>query len=93
MKKIPVCEPLFVGNEEKYVLDCIKTGWISSSGKYIEKFETSFAKYCDVKYAVAVSNGTVALHLSLIAAGVKQGDHVIIPNVLLRHEEAPNHNE
>ena len=80
MKQIPVCEPLLAGNEEKYVLDCIKTGWISSSGKYIEKFEKSFAKYCDVKYAVAVSNGTVALHLSLIAAGIKKGDHVIIPN-------------
>lgn len=76
---IPVCEPALLGNEEKYVADCIKTGWISSSGKYVSEFEQQFASYCDCKYGVAVCNGTVALHLALIALGIGKGDEVIIP--------------
>jgi len=77
---IPVCEPHLNGNELKYVKECIETGWISSSGVYIKKFEESFANYCGAKYAVCVTNGTVALHLALLAIGVKKGDEVIIPN-------------
>jgi perosamine synthetase len=80
MKFIPVCEPFLNGNEHKYVTDCLRTGWISSSGKYVKAFEESFAAYCGVKYAVAVTNGTVALHLALVATDIKQGDEVIIPN-------------
>ena len=76
---IPVCEPTLLGNEEKYVTDCIKTGWISSSGKYVSEFEQQFASYCDCKYGVAVCNGTVALHLALTALGIGKGDEVIIP--------------
>ena len=76
---IPVCEPALLGNEEKYVTDCIKTGWISSSGKYVSEFEQKFAKYCDCEYGVAVCNGTVALHLALTALGIGKGDEVIIP--------------
>ncbi len=76
---IPVCEPLLGGNEEKYVSDCIKTGWISSSGKYVSEFEQKFAQYCDCSYGVAVCNGTVALHLALTALGIQKGDEVIIP--------------
>lgn len=77
---IPVCEPFLNGNEKKYVEDCMETGWISSSGKYVTEFENAFSKYCDCKYGVAVCNGTVSLHLALSALGIKAGDEVIIPN-------------
>lgn len=77
---MPVCEPMLAGNELKYVTDAVSTGWISSSGKYVTDFETAFASYCGVKYAVAVSNGTVALHLMLVAAGIGNDDEVIIPS-------------
>jgi perosamine synthetase len=80
MDFIPVCEPFLNGNEAKYVNECITSGWISSSGKYVTAFEEKFAEYCGVKYGVAVCNGTVALHLSLVAAGIKAGDEVIIPD-------------
>jgi len=79
-KFVPVCEPLLAGNELKYITDAVSTGWISSSGGYIEKFEKAFAKYCGVKYAVAVTNGTVALHLALVSLGIGTGDEVIIPS-------------
>lgn len=78
--KIPVCEPFLNGREAEYVLDAVRTGWISSSGKYVTEFERSFAAYCGVKYGVAVCNGTVALHLALRAIGVGPGDEVIVPN-------------
>ena len=80
MEFIPVCEPFLGGNELEYVTDCINTGWISSSGKYVKAFEEKFAEYCQVKYGVAVCNGTVALHLALVAAGIGPGDEIIIPN-------------
>jgi len=76
----PVCEPLLAGNEANYVNDAISTGWISSGGKYVKQFEEKFAEYCGAKYAVCVCNGTVALHLALVALGVDKGDEVIIPN-------------
>ena len=80
MNNIPVCEPLLDGNELNYVLKAVKTGWISSSGEYVKKFENSFASYCGAKYGVSVCNGTVALHLALVAIGIKRGDEVIIPD-------------
>lgn len=81
MKKfIPVCEPMLAGNELKYVTDAVSTGWISSSGTYVNKFEEEFAKYCDCKYAVSVCNGTIALHLALLTLGIKKGDEVIVPS-------------
>ena len=76
---IPVCEPCLNGNELKYVTEAVKTGWISSSGKYVSEFEKQFATYCDCQYGVAVCNGTIALHLALIAAGIGKGDEVILP--------------
>ena len=79
-KFMPVCEPYLNGNEEKYVLDCVKTGWISSSGEYVKRFEEEFAKYCGCKYGVAVCNGTVALHLALVSLGIGKGDEVILPS-------------
>lgn len=77
---IPVCTPLLGGNEVKYVTDAVSTGWISSSGSYVTKFEEAFSKYCGVKYGVAVCNGTVAIHLALAALGIGKGDEVIIPS-------------
>jgi perosamine synthetase len=76
---VPVCEPFLNGNELKYVMDAVSTGWISSAGKYVSEFETKFAQYCGCNYGVAVCNGTVALHLALAALGIGKGDEVIIP--------------
>lgn len=81
MNRIMVAQPKMVGNERKYVLDCLDTNWISSNGKYIEMFENSFAKFCNVKHAIAANNGTTALHLALVALDLKPGDEVIIPTV------------
>ena len=77
---IPVCEPALLGNELEYVTDAVKTGWISSSGKYVSEFEQQFASYCGCQYGVAVCNGTVALHLALVALGIGKGDEVIMPD-------------
>ena len=79
-KFIPVCEPLLAGNELKYITDAVSTGWISSSGSYLQKFENAFAQYCGVKFGIGVCNGTVSLHLALKALGIKEGDEVIIPD-------------
>lgn len=79
MTHIPVCEPLLDGNERAYVLDCVDTNWISSSGTYIPKFEDAFAHYCGARHGVACSNGSTAIHLALAALGIGPGDEVIIP--------------
>jgi perosamine synthetase len=79
-RKIQVCEPFLNGNEEKYVMDAVSTGWISSSGSYVTRFEDTFAEYCGVKHGIAVCNGTVAIHLALTALGIGKGDEVIIPS-------------
>ena len=76
-KEIPLHEPKFIGNEKKYLKDCIDTTFVSSIGKYVDKFEKKIAKYTGAKYAVATTNGTSALHVSLILAGVGQDDEVI----------------
>ena len=79
MDFIPVCEPYLNGRELEYVTDAVRTGWISSSGKYVTAFEEKFAEYCGVAHGVAVCNGTIALHLALLALGVGKGDEVILP--------------
>ena len=76
-KKIPLHEPKFIGNEKKYLNDCINTTFVSSVGKFVNKFERKISKYTGAKYAVATTNGTSALHVSLILAGVEQNDEVI----------------
>lgn len=79
MKYIPVTQPLFAGNEIKYVTDCIQSTWISS-GKFVERFEKKFAAFCNTSYASTTSSGTTALHLTLLALKIKAGDEVIIPD-------------
>jgi perosamine synthetase len=79
--KIPVYQPALNGNEKKYVNECLDTTWISSKGKFIDEFESSFANFIGVKYAASVSNGTVALHLAMIALGIGPGDEVIVPSL------------
>lgn len=74
---IPLHEPRFVGNEKKYVLDCIDSTFVSSVGKYVDDFEKQIATYTGAKYAVACVNGTAALHMAMLVAGVKQNDIVI----------------
>ena len=78
---IPVYEPYFIGNEKKYVNQCLDSNWISSKGEFINKFETKFASYIKVKHATTVSNGTVALHLALMALSIRKGDEVILPTL------------
>lgn len=79
-KFIPVCEPLYLGNEEKYTLDAIQSRWISSAGDYIRKFEEQFSNFCGVKYGIATTSGTTALHLALKAVDVQEGDEIVIPD-------------
>ncbi|OCA87871.1 aminotransferase DegT [Bacillus sp. FJAT-27225] len=76
---IALHEPVFRGNEWEYVKECIDTSWVSSVGKYVDLFEEKLAEYTGVKKAVAVVNGTAALHVSLKLVGVEQGDEVLIP--------------
>jgi len=77
---IPVNEPLLAGNEQAYVADCMSTGWISSSGSYITRFENDWAAYCGMKHGIAVSNGTTALQVAIDALGLGPGDEVILPS-------------
>ena len=77
---IPVNEPLMIGREADYVLDCVRTGWISSAGKYIERFEKEWAAYCNRRHGVAVSNGSVALELAVSALDLPPGGEVILPS-------------
>ena len=72
-------EPCFEGNEWEYTKQCLDSGWVSSAGKYVEKFEQHLADFTGVKQAVALVNGTAALHLSLLLAGVKAGEEVLLP--------------
>lgn len=76
---IPVCEPVLQGNEARYVMDCLNTGWISSAGKYIPLFEQAFSGKVGCDYGIACVSGTTALHLILAALGLGPGDEVIIP--------------
>ena len=86
---ISVCEPLIGERELQYVIDCIKTNWISSKGRYIEEFEQKFASYCGCKYGVATTSGTTALHLALVSLGISKGDEVIVPTFTMTASVLP----
>jgi len=72
-------EPSFEGNELAYVTDCVKTGWVSSVGSYVDRFEADLARYTGARHAVVVSNGTSGLQVALMMVGVRAGDEVLIP--------------
>ncbi|MFN7890873.1 MAG: DegT/DnrJ/EryC1/StrS family aminotransferase [Pirellula sp.] len=78
---VRVAEPVLDGNEKKYVLDCLEENWISSKGKYIDRFEKLLAEYCGTRCAVVTNNGTTSLHLALLALGLDRGDEVIMPSL------------
>jgi len=80
MEPIPVYRPRLTGNVVAYVNECLSSGWISSRGEFIPRFENSFADYVGAFGATSVSNGTVALHLALEALGIGRGDEVIVPS-------------
>lgn len=80
-ERIPVSEPSLTPRAKEYVLDCLDSGWISSQGPYVERLEREFAAVAGVAQSVAVSNGTAALHLALLAAGIGPGDEVIVPDL------------
>ena len=79
--RYPVYMPEFQGNEKKYVNDCLDSTWISSRGKYVSAFEEHFANYIGIENATSVNNGTVALHVALLALGIGPGDEVIVPTL------------
>jgi perosamine synthetase len=81
MIKFPVSDPEIGKEELAYVTECVKTGWISSLGPFVGRFERAMAEACGVQYAVATANGTVALHLALAALGISLGDQVIVPDL------------
>ncbi len=78
---IPLSEPAITGNEWKYIKECLDTGWVSSVGSYVNRFEKMVAEYAGCRYGIAVVNGTSALHLSLLVCDVKSGDEVIVPTL------------
>lgn len=80
-ERIPLSVPLIDGNEWSYVKECLDTGWVSSAGSYVERFESEIASYVGARHAVACVNGTSALHISLLLMGVRPGDEVIVPTV------------
>lgn len=78
---INLAEPSFVGNEKTYLMDCIDSGWISSQGAYVDRFEQQFSQYLGCEYAAATSNGTTALHLALMALDIGPRDEVLVPDL------------
>ena len=79
-RPIALHEPYFGGNENAYVKSCIDTGWVSSAGEFVNRFERELATYCHAKYAVVMVNGTCAIHAALLCLGIKPGDEVLIPS-------------
>lgn len=76
---IPVCEPVMGKEELKNVVECLKSNWISSKGKFIDEFEEKFSSYVGTRYGVTTTSGTTAIHLGLASLNISQGDEVIIP--------------
>lgn len=80
-KRIPLSVPVIEGNEWTYVKECLDSGWVSSVGSYVDKFENSFASFTGSKYAIACVNGTAAIHIALKLVGVNSGDEVVVPTL------------
>src|SRR3984885_9329498 len=78
---LPISKPYIGAREKELVVDALDSGWVSSIGKYIDEFETGFARYCGTEYALAVNNGTTGLHLALATLGLQPGDEVIVPDL------------
>jgi perosamine synthetase len=78
---IPLHEPEFAGNEWAYVKECIDTGWVSSVGSYVNRIEADLAEFAGTRHAIATANGTAALHICALLAGVEPGDEVLIPTL------------
>ena len=78
---IPMSCPSIGPKEMEYVADCMASGWVSSVGMYVERFERAFADVAGTKYAISCSNGTAALHLALLASGLRTGDEVLVPTL------------
>ncbi|SHE33475.1 DegT/DnrJ/EryC1/StrS family aminotransferase [Schwartzia succinivorans] len=89
MRKIFVNEPVLDGNERKYLNECIDTNWISFEGPFVKKFEQGMAELTNRKYAVAVSNGSVALDTAVLALKIGEGDEVIMPTFTIISCAAP----
>ena len=81
VEEIPLASVDLSGNEERYVVDALRSSWISSLGPYVERFEREFAGACTTEAAIGVCNGTVALHLALLALDVRAGDEVLVPSL------------
>ena len=81
MKRISIAEPVFNGNEKKYLMECIDTGWVSANGRFVTEFQNKFAEYNGSKYAIACANGTVTLQLIIKAMHIGPGDEVIMPTL------------
>ena len=79
LPRVPVCEPVIGQRELEYVTECLRTGWVSSAGRFIEVFEQRWAEYCGRRYGVAMSNGTTALQAAVACLDLKPGDEVILP--------------
>ena len=75
---IPLCVPEIHGNEWKYIKECLDTNWVSSVGSFVDHFERKVADYVGAKHAVATVNGTAALHIALLVAGVQADDEVLV---------------
>lgn len=80
---IPVSTPTLSGNEAAYLRDCVQSGWISSAGTYVERFERDWADYCGMRHGVAVSSGTAALQIAVDALKLGPGDEVIMPSLTI----------
>ena len=80
-KKIPVYQPFLNGNEKDYVNQCLDSTWISSRGEFIDRFESKFSEILNIDNATSVSNGTVAIHLALLALGIEKDDEIIVPTL------------
>ncbi|HEY9857185.1 MAG TPA: DegT/DnrJ/EryC1/StrS aminotransferase family protein, partial [Stenomitos sp.] len=81
LHKTPIASPDLSGNEEKYVVEALRSSWISSTGPFLDRFEQDFAALCHTRTAITVCNGTAALHLILLALGVRPGDEVLVPSL------------